>query len=419
MNDSARYVCAFGGRRDYYQLLVALAESEMLDAFITDAYYRGIPRVLERLLPSRIVEKMHFRHDSRVPVDRVKCLWGMVLERQARHHLGFADWEIFAKLDRKLSLMAAARARREHSNLLLYSPYAWEAFTTDYAHTPKRVLFQFHPHPDLERRILFDDSVRHRFFHYSYEKEMGEHVDEAVKRRTRDCWRHADLILCASAFTRRSLLEAGADPARCAIVPYGIDLPEACDASSAPESFHVAFVGSGTQRKGLHHLVLAWQRAALRKGSRLTVVCRSIDPGLEALVKSTPGVELVRGLSGEALQRLYACSSLLAMPSLVEGFGQVYLEALAQGCPVLGTANTCLPDLGASPAIFLVGPGAIDELAAELEMLARLLPGNKAIRMEARSCAARWPWAQFRNGVRTALHLPVANSISASFVPDR
>ena len=49
------------------------------------------------------------------------------------------------------------------------------------------------------------------------------------------------------------------------------------------------------------------------------------------------------------------------MPSLVEGFGQVYLEALAQGCPVLGTANTCLPDLGGeADAIFLVTPGNVE-----------------------------------------------------------
>jgi hypothetical protein len=29
----------------------------------------------------------------------------------------------------------------------------------------------------------------------------------------------------------------------------------------------------------------------------------------------------------------------------VEGFGQVYLEALARGCPVVGTPHTALPDL--------------------------------------------------------------------------
>jgi glycosyltransferase involved in cell wall biosynthesis len=332
----------------------------------------------------------------------------MLAERQVRRAAGYFDWQIFAILDRKLSLAAADRARRSRSNLLLYNPYAWEAFTSRYVHAPRRVLFQFHPHPDFERRILLNDSARYRFFNYSYEDEMGSRVDDGVKQRTRDCWRHADLILCASEFTRRSLIEAGADPAKCHIVYYGIDLPQADDAL-APASFHVSFVGSGTQRKGLHHLILAWQKAALSKGSRLTVVCRWIDPGLEQLVLKSPGVQLVRGLSGVELRRLFASSALLAMPSLVEGFGQIYLEALAEGCPVLGTPNTCLPDIGPSPAISIVEPGAIDQLIAKLEVLSSVLPGNREIRTHARACAARWPWIRFRESLCQALTLRTAS----------
>ena len=46
------------------------------------------------------------------------------------------------------------------------------------------------------------------------------------------------------------------------------------------------------------------------------------------------------------------------MPSLVEGFGQVYLEALAEGTPILGTKNTALPDLGGEEdGVFLATAG--------------------------------------------------------------
>lgn len=414
MSNAGKYVCAFGGRRDYYQVPIALAEYDMLDTFITDAYYFRIPTMLEGVLPARMVENIRFRQDPRIPSHRVKCLWGMLPERQLRRRAGYSDWQVFAKLDRKLSLAAADRARQSRSNLLLYNPYAWEAFTSRYTHAPKRVLFQFHPHPDFERRILLDDSERYRFFNYSYEDEMGSGVDETVKQRTRDCWRHADLILCASEFSRRSLIEAGADQAKCQIVPYGIDLPTSDGASLVSSSFHVLFVGSGTQRKGLHHLILAWQKATLPKDSRLTVVCRSIDPGLKQLVLRASGVEFVRGLSGIELRKLFASSALLAMPSLVEGFGQVYLEALAEGCPVLGTSNTCLPDIGPSPAISIVEPGAIDQLIAELEVLSCVLPGNKEIRAHARECAARWPWSLFREGLCAALNPATAASTGHS-----
>jgi hypothetical protein len=76
---------------------------------------------------------------------------------------------------------------------------------------------------------------------------------------------------------------------------------------------------------------------------------------------------------------------------------------LAQGCPVLGTENTSLPDLGPSAAIFTVAPGAIDELTQELERLSKFLPGNCQIRIAARECALRWPWALFRKNIRAVL----------------
>src|SRR6185436_4412 len=109
--------------------------------------------------------------------------------------------------------------------------------------------------------------------------------------------------------------------------------------------------------------------------------------------RSIPGVQITRGLSAADLQAAYARSSLFVMPSLVEGFGQVYLEALAQGCPVLGTANTALPDLGSeSDGIFLVQPCNVDELIAKLEQLSRALPQSAEVRRAARASAARFTW---------------------------
>jgi glycosyltransferase involved in cell wall biosynthesis len=171
-----------------------------------------------------------------------------------------------------------------------------------------------------------------------------------------------------------------------------------------PSEFRVIFVGSGGQRKGLHHLLLAWQRADLPADSKLTLVCRAIDRGIERMAETTSGVELVRGLSQDSLNSLYASSSLFVMPSLVEGFGQVFLEALIHGCPVLGTPNTGLPDLGSeSDGIFLCSAGRIDELAAALGRLARVVVGNPTIRQAARRCAGKFTWPAFRAGILQAL----------------
>lgn len=200
------------------------------------------------------------------------------------------------------------------------------------------------------------------------------------------------------------MLEAGAPESTCRVIPYGVTLPPEPQ-YEAPETFRALFVGTGTRRKGLHHLLTAWSRAALPPSSTLVLVCRHIDPAIARMAAATPGVRLLRRSSQARLQALYTGSSLFVMPSLVEGFGQVYLEALAHGTPVLGTPNTALPDLGTeADGVFVVPPGDVDALSDKLERLASALSGDRAVRRAARRCAARFTWPAFRASLRRALN---------------
>lgn len=398
------YVCAFRGRPDFYHAPLALEEGQALDQMITDAYSTPWIKALAKLAPPGLRTKMRSRSQPAIPDARVRCLWGTFFVEQARHRLGFAPEMTFQKLDPQFSRAAARRAARSRADLFLYNPYAWEAFTARYPHTPRKVLFQYHPHTGLQSRLLAEDNARWSGSGEPLAAERTVELPEHLARRDRDAWMHADLILCASSFTRRSLLEAGADERICRVVPYGVETPVPAQQTASGEHFEAVFVGTGGQRKGLHHLLRAWKAATLPPSSRLTLVCRVMDSGLENLAATTPNVAVLRGLPHPQLHELYASSTLFVMPSLVEGFGHVYLEALAQGCPVLGTANTCLPDLGNErDGVFQVAPGNVDELAACLEKLSRTLPGDDGMRAAARACAARLTWAAFRAGVRREL----------------
>jgi glycosyltransferase involved in cell wall biosynthesis len=402
--EPAKYVCAFRGRRDAYQVPLALAEGDLLEEFITDVYGTPAARALEGLLPESARTKLAQRYESGIPDERLSCLWSTALFENACLLLGQPPLLTLKRFDQRFSLAAAEVARLHRAHLFLYSPYAWEAFTASYAHTPRRVLFQYHPHPVVEKRILDEDRALHPGFGESFDDSSGNALPEAIIKRESDVWRHADLIYCASRFTQNSLLEMGCDETRCRIAPYGIDLPSAVQEKPPVDGFEVVFVGSGGQRKGLHHLLMAWKNATLPSNSRLTLVCRVIDRGIESLAAQTPRVAVRRGVSAHDLQSLYARSHLFAMPSLVEGFGQVYLEALAQGCPVLGTSHTALPDLGdEADGIFLVPVGNVEALTAKLEQLARDLPGNDAIRAAAQNTASRFTWPAFREAVRRPL----------------
>jgi glycosyltransferase involved in cell wall biosynthesis len=397
------YVCAFRGSRDHYQTPLALAEGGLLDRLITDAYGTPAIRSAAAHLSGAPIDTLAARYQPGIPDDRVECLWSVSMREQLRNAVGVSPNRTWLDYDHYYSDAAAARARESRANLLLYSPYAWEAFVAKYAHAPKRVLFQYHPHPDTERRWLEIDAARFPGDAPLHRELDARPAADHLLRRERDVWQHADLIVCSSHFTVRSLAEAGCPAERCVVVPYGVDAITAAPATRR-DGFRALFVGTGSRRKGLRHLLLAWQQAALPARSRLTIVSRALDPGIERLISQTRDAELIKGAKAATVRRLYAESSLFVLPSLAEGFGLVYLEALAHGCPVLGTVNTCVPDLGTeADGVFLTPVADPEALASTLERLSTRLVDDKAIRDAARATAARYPWSAFRQSLRDAL----------------
>ncbi len=393
----SQYVCAFRGRRDNYQVSLALAERGLLDQLITDFYAVDFIREITPILPTSWQNKLTFRWEPGIPTERVRCLWSITLLEHTRHYLGFSRAATFSWLDQYFAHAAAAQARRTKSDLLLYTPYAWEAFIVPYSHSPRKILFEYHPHSEFQTHLLTEDLKRFPFVQQSYQEETGINLPSQLQIRVRDCWKHADLILCASSFTRSTLLAAGVEPSSCQVVSYGIEQPTPPLKEPKIDSFQALFVGSGSQRKGLHHLLYAWRQARLPKESLLTIVCRNLDPGIETFIHEIPQVRLIRGTDVQNLRKLYETNSLFVMPSLIEGFGQVFLESLSYGCPVLGTVNTCLPDLGGEEdGIFLIEVGNLDQLTYQLEYLANRLPANPELRQKARHCAERFSWKNFR-----------------------
>lgn len=405
------YVTAFRGRRDGYEVPIALAERGLLDAFVTDHFCGPIERLAARFLPPARAEKLLARGDSRIPDHLVRRLRVTALQEALfarRHGMGEA---LYARFDPVYGSVAHAIAARRDSDIFAYSPYAPEAFAPRAGRQPHKILFQYHPHIGTEQRLLVADleTPERRTLDASKGLDSGLNP-QAIRLAADNAWRGADQIVCASGFTRQSLVEAGADPDRIAVIPYGVDLPPSF-AAHPPERFRALYVGSGSYRKGLHHLITAWTRARLPEGARLTVVARVIEPDLLALMQAAEGVEYLPGVRAAELAALYASSSLFVMPSLVEGFGQVYLEALAHGLPVLGTPNTCVPDLGREDAgLFVTEPGESTMLAGRLEELALRLDGNSDIRARARAVAAEHSWARFREKIGTV-------SLGERFIP--
>jgi glycosyltransferase involved in cell wall biosynthesis len=179
--------------------------------------------------------------------------------------------------------------------------------------------------------------------------------------------RAADRILCVSEYTRRQLLAQcpGLAPARLVVQPNALD-PQ-FDAGPPGESrvepglvLSVCRLDAAEAYKGVDHLIAALPaiRTAV-PGARLRVVGDGSDrPRLEALARTLgmAGAVDFAGRVGDAeLRASFAACQLFALPSRAEGFGLVYLEALAQGKPCIA-ANA-----GGAPEVVDATCGALVE----------------------------------------------------------
>jgi glycosyltransferase involved in cell wall biosynthesis len=83
-------------------------------------------------------------------------------------------------------------------------------------------------------------------------------------------------------------------------------------------------------------------------------------------------VDLLGQVSDDRLQALYAHCDVLAVPSRYEGFGMVYLEAMAHGKPVIATTAGAAHEFVCDAKTgFLVPPGDARQLADRLDLMMR------------------------------------------------
>lgn len=144
----------------------------------------------------------------------------------------------------------------------------------------------------------------------------------------------------------------GTDPARVTLIYNGVDLerfhPDNRGRHRRPtrqalripeEAWTVLFVGSGFERKGLDSLLGAFARVA-DTDSRLVVTGKG-DVGRYQRLAASLGIAERTIWTGpkEGVERLYAAADAVALPARYEPFGNVHLEALASGVPVLSSAR--------------------------------------------------------------------------------
>ena len=154
----------------------------------------------------------------------------------------------------------------------------------------------------------------------------------------------------------------------------------------------VLFVGSGFRRKGLDSLLAAWKSPKLERVFLLVVGAdarlRSYQARAEVVA---PGRIIFPGRQ-EDVENYYAAADVVALPSLQEAFGNVVLEALASGLPVLVSRDVGAAEIIRGPLAAGMVDGATPA-ALENKLLFLLEKSNEpsCIR-EARGLAEGYSW---------------------------
>jgi phosphatidylinositol alpha-1,6-mannosyltransferase len=201
--------------------------------------------------------------------------------------------------------------------------------------------------------------------------------------------RRADLVTGPSADTLQHLIsEQHLPPEKVQILPWGLDpdleerLATAAPVSPPPEfpiiGRVVLTVGRwdrNEQYKGADTLIAALPHVlGAAPDTTLALIGDGNDrPRLEQLARQLDVLEHTRFLSGLTPDELFACYAhcdVFALPSRGEGFGLVFLEAMAHGKPVIGGAHGGIPDIVVDGETGLLVPhGDVPRLAQALELL--------------------------------------------------
>ena len=138
------------------------------------------------------------------------------------------------------------------------------------------------------------------------------------------------------------------------------------------EAIVVLFVGTNYARKGLDTLLQAIFRLKYKEKYRLLVVGKGNIPRYQRLAQRL-GLQEVVIFCGfqEQMPPFYGAADIFVLPSYYDPFGNVCLEAMACGLPVITTRETGVSELMAhgKSGFIMDHPGNISALANWLEAL--------------------------------------------------
>jgi glycosyltransferase involved in cell wall biosynthesis len=324
-----KYVVVHSGKRDAYQIASSLAAVGQLEKLVTDDY----------------ILRYFINGERTIPLALVHTSWMALLNKVL--YIFTKKIKFQKKKDRRLS-KAAAKICNEHRALFLtYSYYAFPGFNILDSGI-KKILFQLHPHPMFLKKLFKEEIRLLPIAKSSLGQEHEMRADDIYITLLGQEASQADHVLCASSFTKATLIEE-LNINNIKVIPYGVDTTAFpfVNRSIRKEGdiMRVLFVGSLNQRKGVYYLLNSIYEIQKFCKVELVIVGRGI---FESSILDSFKIDCLhihQDVTQKELIAQYHKAHVFVLPSIGEGFGQVLLEAMSTGLPVISTFHTSCSDL--------------------------------------------------------------------------
>ena len=227
-------------------------------------------------------------------------------------------------------------------------------------------------------------------------------------------WVHTD-----AEFVRNEVIEHfGAAPERVVTVPLGFDPIPAADPAEghrlAGGSCYVAAVGTIEPRKGYPGLVRAFDRVAASDPSLRLVVVGATGWGIDEFRRAVDSarhrdrIVHLDAVDDRDRAAVIRGATVLAYPSVYEGFGFPPLEAMSAGVPVVASAAGAVPEIVGDAAI-VVPVGEDLALADGLEQAIYDSAVRDDLVARGHSRIGKYSWDEMTRGMLDVYHRMVAS----------